>query len=132
MNKKGLFLSLSDKWNTPRSLFKELHAEFKFNFDPCPPNPKFDGLQIEWKSSNFCNPPFSKIAYWVAKGFLESRKGKTVVMLIPSRTDTIWWHDYVMQATEIRFLKGRLKFQNGEKIGRAPFPSAVVVFNHVT
>jgi len=65
------------------------------------------------------------IGDWVRKAYVEAQKGITVVMLLPSRTDTRWWHDWVMKAKEIRFVKGRLKFSNA---GSAPFPSAVVVF----
>ena len=69
--------------------------------------------------SSFVNPPYSAIKDWIAKDYQEWQKGKTVVFLIPSRTDTRWWHDYVMQATEIRFIKGRLKF--GDAKNSAPF-----------
>jgi len=73
------------------------------------------------------NPPYgSAIKKWIKKGFEEAQKGKTVVMLIPSRTDTTYWHDYVMNAREIWLIKGRLKFDNRE--GTAPFPSAIIIF----
>lgn len=75
----------------------------------------------------FCNPPYSNISDWVAKAFYESRKDNTlVVLLIPSRTDTKYFHDYIYQRSEIRFLKGRLKF--GDSKNSAPFPSMVVIF----
>ena len=77
--------------------------------------------------ATFCNPPYSEISVWVQKAVNEAKKGKTVVLLIPSRTDTKWWHEYIMKAQEIRFIKGRLKF--GGSKNSAPFPSAVVVFN---
>ena len=76
---------------------------------------------------NFVNPPYSQIKAWCKKAYDEWQKGKTVVMLIPSRTDTAYWHDYIMKADEIRFIRGRLKF-SGAKYN-APFPSAVIVFN---
>jgi len=98
-----------------------------FDFDPCPPNPEFDGLNVSWKDRNFVNPPYKNLADWVKKSYEESKTGKTCVMLIPSRTDTRWWHDYVMKASEIRFIKGRLKFD--EHKFSAPFPSCVVVFS---
>ena len=85
------------------------------------------GLDREWGTSTFVNPPYSEIKEWVAYGYEQAQKGKTVVMLIPSRTDTRWWHDFVMKAKEIRFIKGRLKF-GGQK-NSAPFPSAIVVFD---
>ncbi len=76
---------------------------------------------------NYVNPPYGKeLPKWIEKGFEEWKKGKTVVFLIPSRTDTRWWHEYCMKATEIRFIKGRLKFDDQKN--SAPFPSAIVVF----
>lgn len=77
--------------------------------------------------ANYVNPPYGReIGKWLAKGYSEAQRGKTVVFLIPSRTDTKWWHDYVMKADEIRFIKGRLKFDEHEN--SAPFPSAIVIF----
>lgn len=72
------------------------------------------------------NPPYSQIADWIKKAYEESLKGVTVVCLIPSRTDTRYWHSYCMKASEIRFIKGRLKFSNNKN--SAPFPSAIVIF----
>ena len=75
----------------------------------------------------FCNPPYSQISKWVEKAFYESKTDNTViVLLIPSRTDTRYFHDYIYNRAEIRFIKGRLKF--GESINSAPFPSMVVIF----
>ena len=120
------FSSLRLDWKTPKAVYQVLDAEFGFDFDPCPENPKFDGLSIEWGSSNFVNPPYGReIPKWIKKGFEEHRKGKTVVFLIPSRTDTRWWHDYCMLG-EIRFIRGRLNFDDGKN--PAPFPSAIVIF----
>lgn len=127
MRSRVVFKSESDNWETPEGFYRELNKEFGFDFDPCPINPKFDGLQIEWGKVNFVNPPYSQIKKWVKKAYDEQAKEKTVVMLIPSRTDTKWWHNYVMKADEIRFIRGRLKF-SGHK-NNAPFPSCVVVFN---
>ena len=121
-----LFKSEKQNWKTPKAFYQALDAEFRFDFDPCPPKPDFDGLSIEWGAVNFVNPPYSQVARWVKKGYQESVKGKTVVFLIPSRTDTRWWHEYVMAAKEIRFIKGRLIFE-GSKFN-APFPSCVVIF----
>jgi len=120
--------SQTDNWGTPAAFYEELNKEFNFNFDPCPlnENPLVDGLSIEWGSRTFCNPPYSDLAKWIKKAYEESQKGKLVVMLIPSRTDTKAWHEYVMKAADIRFIKGRLKF-GGAKFN-APFPSAVIVF----
>ena len=122
------FMSQRLDWQTPKAVYDALNKEFCFDFDPCPHNPTFDGLNIEWGQSNFVNPPYGReIPKWIKKGYEESQKGKTVVLLIPSRTDTRWWHDYVMKG-EIRFIKGRLKF--GDAINSAPFPSAIVIFKN--
>ena len=128
MMNRVLFKSNSDNWKTPEMVYSKLNEEFKFDFDPCPLNdtPTFDGLSIEWGNCNFVNPPYSQISKWCKKAVEEWIKGKTVVMLIPSRTDTKYWHEYIMKATEIRFIKGRLKF--GDSKNSAPFPSAVIVF----
>lgn len=125
------FSSLSVDWATPRGLFMALDDEFHFDFDPCSlyvPNALVvDGLTSDWGGATFCNPPYGRhIGTWIRKAFEQASLGKTVVLLIPSRTDTKWWHDYVLKASEIRFIRGRLYFNDGP--GRAPFPSAVVVF----
>ena len=74
------------------------------------------------------NPPYGReIGLWVAKAYTESLQGALVVCLIPSRTDTRYWHDYVMKADEIRFIEGRLRFV-GKASESAPFPSAIVIF----
>lgn len=129
MINRVLFKSSNDNWKTPNDVYEKLNQEFNFDFDPCPlRDEREDGLQIEWGNCNFVNPPYSQISKWCRKAYDESAKGKTVVLLIPSRTDTKYWHDYVMKAQEIRFIKGRLKF--GDAKNNAPFPSCVVVFNN--
>lgn len=127
---QGLMTSWRDDWRTPISLFKELNKEFNFNFDPCPNNPTFDGLSIDWGERTFCNPPYGRtIGLWLKKGYDEWQKGKLVVFLIPSRTDTKWFHSIILpNAKEIRFIKGRLHF-SGHK-NSAPFPSMLVIFSH--
>ena len=123
----GLFSSLRRDWKTPRALYQALDAEFRFDYDPCPIKPKIDGLESEWGGVNFVNPPYGKeITRWIQKGYQENSKGKTVVFLIPSRTDTRWFHDYIMKADEIRFIRGRLRFDDQKN--PAPFPSAIAVF----
>lgn len=124
--KKMPFTSLSQDWRTPRKVYDGLNQEFGFKDDPCPNHSLIDGLSREWGSPAFVNPPFKTIAKWVEKSYEESQKGKTVVMLIPARTDTRWFHDYCMKSQDIRFIKGRLKYE-GAKFN-APFPSCVVVF----
>ena len=130
------FSSASDKWATPREVFDALNAEFHFTLDPCADDnnalcPSYftkeeDGLSMEWRGSVFMNPPYGReIPLWMKKAWESAQAGATVVCLIPSRTDTRWWHDYAMKG-EIRFIRGRLKF-GGAKYG-APFPSAIVIF----
>ena len=128
-NTKGLMSSMTDEWITPQSLFDKLDQEFNFDSDPCPmkDKPLKEGLYNGWRDRVFVNPPYSEIKDWVRLSYLHN---KLVVMLIPSRTDTKWWHEYVMKAKEIRFIKGRLKFNDGG--GSAPFPSAIIVFNTQT
>src|SRR3990167_9960893 len=122
------FSSARLDWKTPKAVYQMLDAEFAFDHDPCPTNPTVDGLTSEWGGSNYVNPPYGReIPKWIAKGYEEAQKGKTVVFLIPSRTDTSWWHDFVMKAKEIRFIKGRLRFQGAKY--NAPFPSAVIIFS---
>lgn len=124
-------------WATPCDFFRKLDAEFGFTLDVCalPENakckrhftPKVDGLKQDWRGVCWMHPPYGReIGKWVAKALESARKGSTVVCLLPARTDTAWWHSYVMQANEIRFVKGRLRFVGAES--SAPFASAVVVF----
>jgi len=122
----GLVTSYRLNWRTPIGVYNKLDEEFRFTFDPAPVNHTVDGLTTAWGERNFVNPPYGRhVGKWVKKGWEESQKGKLVVMLLASRTDTSWWHKYVMKG-EIRFIKGRLKFDG--QGNSAPFPSAVVVF----
>lgn len=135
---KGLMTSLTCEWATPQWLFDELNKEFNFTLDPCAndKNTKCkkyftintDGLSQDWSQDIvFMNPPYGReIKKWIQKAYEEWQKGATIVMLIPSRTDTQYWHRYIMKAKEIRFIKGRLKFNDSKN--SAPFPSAVVIF----
>lgn len=134
-----LFTSKSCEWETPQWLFDKLNREFNFTLDVCATqkNAKCDkyftkiedGLKQDW-SKDICwmNPPYGReISKWIKKAYEESLRGATVVCLIPSRTDTQWWHNYVMKG-KVRFIKGRLKF--GGAKNSAPFPSAIVVFKN--
>ena len=136
---EGMFSSRTDEWGTPSVIFSQLDAEFHFDLDPCSTHENAkckdhytiedDGLTKNWGGRRvFCNPPYSKAKEWVAKCYEESLKPDTlVVMLIPARTDTSYFHDYIYhRGREIRFLRGRLHY-NDSKQG-APFPSMVVVF----
>ncbi len=127
MTTRALLSSIRQDWKTPKGFYQALDAEFGFDFDPCPSKPAFDGLRIEWGNCNFCNPPYKQIAKWIRKAHEQWQMGKTSVLLIPARTDTKAWHDYILpDAAEIRFVKGRIYFDDGD--GRATFPSVIVVF----
>ena len=137
---KNLSVHFSSKtcvWETPWDFFQKLDAEFRFDLDVCalPENakceryftPEVDGLCQDWRGVCWMNPPYGReIGKWVAKAFESAKAGTTVVCLLPARTDTAWWHSFVLEATEIRFVRGRLRFVGAES--SAPFPSAVVVF----
>ena len=129
-----LFSSKSDNWETPPQFFQALDAEFHFDLDVCalPENakcqkyytPEDDGLSQPWDGTCWCNQPYGRsISAWVKKA---SESETTVVMLLPARTDTRWFHEYIYGKAEVRFIKGRLKF--GGSKNSAPFPSMVVIF----
>lgn len=135
-----MFSSQTDNWSTPQYFFDLLDSEFGFSLDPCctHENAKCkkhytkedDGLKHSWAGEVvFCNPPYGRdIGKWVRKGYEESLNGALVVMLLPARTDTRWFHEYIYhKAKEIRFIKGRLKF--GNSANSAPFPSMVVIYD---
>ena len=133
------FSSETPEWGTPQALFDTLNKEFNFTLDPCATKEnakckKFftlqeDGLSKSWDRERvFCNPPYGRVMpKWVKKA--AEAKGGIVVMLIPARTDTKYFHDYIYNKAEIRFIKGRIKFE-GKQVasGAAPFPSMIVVF----
>ena len=131
--------SKTNSHGTPIKLYEELNKEFCFdNFDPCPlnENPKFNGLDIEWANTTFVNPPYSDLKTtkkqlgWVEKAHNEALLGKTIVLLIPSRTDTQWYHEIILKNNyEVRFLKGRLKFldNDGKEQNPASFSSMLVI-----
>lgn len=131
-----MFSSKTDLWSTPQEFFDKLNDEFHFTLDVCaiPENAKCDkyftpldnGLNQEWNGVVWCNPPYGrKIGKWVEKAH---NSKATVVMLLPARTDTKWFHSYIYNKAEIRFIKGRLKF--GGETNSAPFPSMIVVFRN--
>ena len=138
MINKGLFSSRSDLWETPQDFFDKLDAEFSFEVDVCAnkDNKKCrkyysvddDGLSQKWQGVCWMNPPYGReIGKWVKKAYESALGGAVVVCLLPSRTDTRWFHDYCMKSCDIRFIKGRLKFNKSKN--SAPFPSVVVVFS---
>ena len=144
MMNKALLSSDKQNWETPLSVFKELDAEFSFTLDPCAEDDtakceKYytihdNGLYQDWAGHTcFVNPPYGRhLKGWIVKSFTESKKKNTkVVMLIPSRTDTAYFHDIIKPyAKEIRFLRGRIKFLcDGKEKDAAPFGSMIVVFD---
>ena len=138
---KGLFTNNSNEWATPQELFDELNNEFHFTLDPASTHENAkckkhftiqeDGLKQSWKGETvFCNPPYGReIGKWVEKAYREHLGGSTIVLLIPARTDTKYWHEFIFGKAEVRFLKGRVKFVlDGQGNNPAPFPSAIVVY----
>ena len=135
MINKGLFTSKTGEWETPDELFNKLNSEFGFEVDVCATKEnrkcdkywtiKDDGLSKNWnKYRCWCNPPYGReIGKWIEKASLSEN---LVVMLIPSRTDTKWFHNYIYNKAEIRFIKGRIRF--GDSVNSAPFPSMIVIF----
>jgi phage N-6-adenine-methyltransferase len=138
MNVDVHFSSATDLWATPQDFFDTLDSEFKFTLDPCATRDNHkcvryftesdDGLAQNWDGEIvFMNPPYGRvIGAWMAKA---ASARATVVCLVPSRTDTRWWHEHVIaRGAEVRFVRGRLKFGNSKN--SAPFPSAVVVYRN--
>ena len=141
MKTEILFSSRTDEWETPQDFYDKLNDEFHFNLDPCANDQNHkcekyftkeqDGLKQNWGGYRvFCNPPYGRnIGEWCEKAYTESQKpGTLVVMLIPSRTDTRWFHDWVYGKAELRFVKGRLK--SGSSPYNAPFPSMVAIYRY--
>jgi site-specific DNA-methyltransferase (adenine-specific) len=142
----ALFTGKHVEYITPKKLFQALDAEFHFILDPCTSkdNPldlpiifteEDNGLTESWQYSInnhkavYVNPPYNNVKDWVKKAFEECTKGATVVMLLAARTDTKWFHEYVYKKAEVRFIRGRLKFEGKYgKANTAPFPSMLVIF----
>ena len=127
----------TNEWTTPEWLFRELDTEFHFTLDPCCTHESAkcskhftaedDGLRQDWTGERvFCNPPYSEVKAWVEKAHIERA---LTVMLIFAKTDTKWFHEYIYQKREIRFLRGRLTFGSGNN--SAPFPSMLVIFDNL-
>lgn len=138
MNTKGLFSSHSTEWTTPQWLFDELNEEFNFTVDLCATKEnrkclKYysvdnDGLQRDLTGERvFCNPPYGakELPKWIKKCACSKCLS---VMLLPARTDTKAFHDFIYKKAEIRFIKGRLHF--GNSANSAPFPSMIVIFRN--
>lgn len=127
------FSSKTDMWETPQNIFDEWDSHYHFTVDVCATKenakcekyytPEMDGLKQKWSGVCWCNPPYGReIGKWVEKAY---NSNCTVVMLLPARTDTKWFHNYCMKG-RIIFIKGRLKF--GNAVNSAPFPSMIVIF----
>ena len=161
VNTAVMFGKATDEWRTPEDFFAALDAEFGFDLDvaatkdncwkenylgPDRQRPdRVDALACRWTwlaasarpAVCWMNPPYSRVREFMAKAAQEAAKGCTVVCLVPSRTDTRWWHAHVWDTdkhcprpgVEVRFLKGRLKFGNSQN--SAPFPSVIVVMRPV-
>ena len=132
-------IQIHDNWQTPRYILDQIEKEFGEFFDPCPVNSEFDGLEIDWKDVNYINPPYSlkmKQAF-VKKAIEECKKGKVCIMLIPVSTSTKLFHEDILpNASEIRFIKGRINFNgfdtqgsNGKKYQSGQMDSMIVVFS---
>lgn len=136
-----MFSSKTDDWATPQDFFDDLDREFGFTLDVCADDQNAkcgryftreqDGLDQDWRGICWMNPPYGRgiTEKWMQKAYEASKKGATVVCLVPSRTDTKWFHEYAVKG-EIRFVKGRLKFGGAKH--PAPFPSIIVVFKGVS
>lgn len=148
---RALLSTGKDDWETPKDFYEKLDDEFHFTLDPCCTHESAkcerhytkddDGLSKDWSGEIvFCNPPYSKKGNqdaWVKKCYTESLKpNTTVVALLPARTDTNRFHDYILGKAEIRFIRGRLVFEVDGKplIGKngrpqpAPFPSMICIW----
>lgn len=142
MNTDIMFSSESIEWETPIALFNKYNAIYNFNIDVCANanNTKCEkyysveqnGLIQTWEGNCWMNPPYGReITKWIEKAYSETKDGRCkVVALLPSRTDTKWFHDYIYhkKGVHIEFLKGRLKFGNCKNA--APFPSMIVIFSN--
>lgn len=132
------FESKTPEWETPQDLFNELDREFHFTLDVASTHENTkcekhytaeeDGLSQEWSGVVWCNPPYGKqVKKWIKKAYEEFAKHKnTIVMLLPARTDTLWFHNYILGKAEVRFIKGRLRFNNVST--DAPFPNMIVIY----
>lgn len=147
---KTLFSCKSDEWGTPQIFFDKLNEQYHFSLDPCATkeNAKCkrfytladNGLTLSWKGERvFCNPPYSRISDWVKKAasYINQRDETLTVMLVPVRTDTIWFHNHIWSeenkrpytGIDVNFIRGRLKFEDGTPSKNcAPFPSMLIIF----
>lgn len=140
MINKGMFSNNDNEWETPQELFDSLNNQFHFKLDAaasdanhkCMPylTKEMDSLTCDWLVDSgggavWLNPPYKGVIKWVDKIVEEQAKGTVIVALLPSRTDTKWFHKVIEHASGVLFIKGRLKFSGK---GSAPFPSVIMVF----
>lgn len=142
----ALLSSKNPDWCTPQCFFDKLNEEFNFVLDAAATDktakcaryftPETDGLKSSWTVARggtvFCNPPYGReIGKWVQKAYEEAQAGTKIVLLIPARTDTSYFHDFIYGKAEIRFIRGRLRFtdEDGNAAAPAPFPSMLVIYN---
>ena len=125
-------IPMKDDWATPPEFLKELEKEFGEMFDPCPFKSNFNGLEIEWNDVNFINPPYSRKLKeaFIRKAFEESKKEKTCVMLLPVSTSTKIFHEIIYPNAEIRFIKGRIKFNGLKTAGQ--MDNMLVIFRAIS
>lgn len=134
MNRDGG--KLNNDWQTPDWLYEQLDGEFNFDFDPCPYQATFDGLAIEWGTSNFINPPYDRIIKpkFIQKAYEQSLLGKLCVLLIPAATGTKQFHELILPQAKVRFLKGRVNFKGYNNNGiwteknKGKHDSMIVIF----
>lgn len=116
-------------WRTPADLYRTLDEEFAFDCDPCPADPDRDGLIARWGGSVFLNPPYRDIQRWLKRAVGEWQRGASIVALLPVRTDTAWFHELVLgTGAEVRWIRGRLRFEGHAGAGRPTFASMIVVW----
>lgn len=137
---RAVLKSHTCEWATPKTLFDQFDLEFNFTLDVAATeqnrkcvryfSSKENGLEQPWAPFRcWMNPPYGPdLKHWMKKAWEESKKGALVVCLVPSRTDTRWWHEYALNANEIRFIQGRIHFEGNGCNGQATFPSCVIVF----
>ena len=138
MNTDVMFSSNTEEWATPQDFFDKLNDEFHFTLDVCSTHENAkckkhytkddDGLSQDWTGETvWCNPPYGReMPKWIQKCAEHGNRGGLAVMLIPARTDTKAFHEFIYGKSEIRFIKGRLKF--GGSKNSAPFPSMIIIF----
>jgi len=140
-NQSVHFMSNKMNWATPKSFYDKINEEFNFTLDACAEewnkkcdnyfSKEEDALTKDWTGNVYMNPPYGReIPKFVKKAYEESQKNANVVVgLIPARTDTKWFHDWVLDKAEIRFIKGRIRFEHEKGVGgSASFPSLLVIW----